>query len=427
MKGIRTIALLCVAAAASALFAQESENLLTNGSFESGVTGWSFAPNTTDGAAATRIIDSVSLTAKEGTKFCRINVTAISDQNWHVQMKDPTWQAQMGYIYHFSMWARSSAERSATISVYGGPNSNDEYRTGTAISLTTEWKQFHQMFISDAEGMGKINFAVVMGSDTGTYDIDDVVITGVANPDNELYPNGGFEADGATWTLNMNTAEGATGAATISFPSSGAHSGDKYCSVNVTALPAESWEIQLSDGSWECVDGGNYIYSFFAKASEEGAVVQVAAHAGSSRDYEYLDGESFTLTTAWAAYEYPYTPTGIAGPDSLTFNMYCGGALGTYDFDDISLKLTGVSVDCPKVAMKRSAAPLTIRALPSELRCSMNAATPASRVMIHDLRGRVFYSATMAGLDGADFSLPKPPSGMWIVRINRQSSSVMVP
>ena len=197
MKG--KIVSLLLGGAATMVVAASSPNLLTNGGFESGVTGWSFAP-IGDTAKATRIIDSISGTAKEGKCFNRITVTAISSQNWHLQMKDPTWTAKKNWIYHLSVWARAEAEKNPEISVAGAPGDNTKYRTSSVIALTTEWKQFHQMFISDVEGAGNLNFAFVIGGSLGTYDFDDVIITGDTNSAGTIFPNSGFEAECAGWS-----------------------------------------------------------------------------------------------------------------------------------------------------------------------------------------------------------------------------------
>jgi hypothetical protein len=309
MKGKRIIFPFLVISTASVILAAEGTNILKNGSFEysteyaSPSYGWSGGLEVKQGtdAEASWEIDSASGTAKDGKNFLRINVKSISTENWHVQLKDPTWLPKMNYIYHFSMWARADAAKSALISVYGNQTDKYAYRTSSSIALTAEWKQFHQMFISDADSVGKINFAVVLGGTVGVYDIDGVVISEIENTEGSVYANGDFEADGAGWSLYQNA-----GAATATYPEEGAKSGKKFCRVEVTEAPDSSWKIQLQDGSWTSELNGEYTFTFWSKASEDGASVHVAAHAGSSRDYGYLEGTDFTLSTEWTEYTYTY-------------------------------------------------------------------------------------------------------------------------
>lgn len=82
--------MLLLAGSSALLFASESTNLISNGSFESGeTTGWTLEVKKDSGAAATHTLDSTSGTAEDGKNFHRtIVTTAPSDpaaNNWHVQ------------------------------------------------------------------------------------------------------------------------------------------------------------------------------------------------------------------------------------------------------------------------------------------------------------------------------------------------------
>lgn len=402
--------------AATMLMAAESDNLLTNGGFETSGTGWTL--DVSDSAAATRIVDTISGTAKEGKGFQRITVTKATSENWHVQLKDPLWTAKKNYKYHFSMWARSDSARSAQISVYGGPKGKDSYRTSTSISLTSEWQQFHQMFTADTAGSGIINFAIVCGFSTGVYDIDGVVITESESNDGNMYANGDFEANGAGWNLYIEPNKEPQGAATISYPIDSAQSGSKFCRVNVTGLPGESWEIQLQDGSWTCELGAEYVFTFYAKSNAESPSVQVAAQSGSSRGYKYMDGLSFSITNEWAQYIYTYIASDIAGPDSLSFNIYLGYTLGTYDIDNVSLTKTPTSTRKSHFTTNKAAQNFTIIPYSKQLQFSFNANSSINRIDILDMQGRLFYSKLSDGNLGRSFNLPRPPSGTYIVKVN---------
>ncbi len=97
------------------------------------------------------------------------------------------------------MWARGDASHKVQFSIYG--KTGTYITSGAPFNITTEWAQYHMVHKSDVEGADAINFAVIFGFETGTYDIDNVVITEEASDEN-LYANGGFELGDADWTLN---------------------------------------------------------------------------------------------------------------------------------------------------------------------------------------------------------------------------------
>ena len=342
MKLSGFVGLILLAGYAGMLFAASGPvNLIQNAGFENnpnGVSyGWSFSTNG-DTAKAEKVIDSTSGTAKEGQNFCRLNVTAVSSQNWHVQIKDPTWPAKEGYKYHFSFWARADAEHTAQISVYGGADSKDTYRTSSQIKVTTEWQQFHQVFISDVTGNGKINFAFVCGFETGVYDFDDIWVVEEDSTGN-LYANGDFEVGQSGWSLYLNSDSGSTAAAEMTFPTEGAGQGTKFCRINVTSITeGNDWHVQLQDGSWIYDPLKKYTITLLAKA-DAGQTINIVAQSGGSRNYAYLGGQSEQLTDQWTEYSYTYIGGDDLGygQDSLNFFIYCGAETGVYDFDSVML------------------------------------------------------------------------------------------
>jgi hypothetical protein len=90
---------------------------------------------------------------------------------------DPAWQAKTGYTYYYSAWVRADAPRQVQISVYGDAESQYTYRTSSSIfTVDTQWQELTMAFTADVDGRGKHNFALVLGFETGVYDIDNVVI-----------------------------------------------------------------------------------------------------------------------------------------------------------------------------------------------------------------------------------------------------------
>jgi hypothetical protein len=173
--------------------------------------------------------------------------------------------------------------------------------------------------------------------------------------------------------------------------------------------------VQLQDGSWTAVQGAEYTFAFWAKSSLEAGEVEVAAQAGSSRNYAYLGGQKFALTKEWTSFSYIYKADSVFGSDSVSFNIYCGGALGTYDFDNISLSVPSAAL--PRAAAVQAAGGFAICLLPEKVRCTFGDA-PGSigKITVRDLLGRVFFERNLRGYRVTSCDLPLPPSGLWIVQ-----------
>lgn len=419
---------------ATVLLAQ-SDNLLTNGNFEtSSQTGWTLSlyneNSETDTAKATKEIDTLSGTAKEGKGFMRITVSKVTSENWHVQLLDPSWKAKSGYTYYYSAWVRADAPHQVQISVYGDAQSVYTYRTSSnPITVDTQWQELTIMFTADKDGAGAHNFALVLGFETGVYDVDNVVIREEAPPaDGALYLNGDFEKGGSGWNLQIQ----GDAAATVSYPEEGAKSGDKFCRIEVTALPEKPYELQLQDESWTCEQDRDYVFEFYAKADNDTSKIQVAAQTGETREWETLKSKDINLTTEWEKYTLTFSTGSIEGKDSVNINITCGNNLGTYDFDSMSLVIVPVSVrPSSRIASINHYQPFTIRMLPGQLQCVLAENRHVNKIDIHDLQGRLFYSANFNGNKANNYLLPRPSSGTWLIKLdsgkNIQQQKIVLP
>lgn len=422
-----------------ASFAIAQENLLTNGGFEKEGNpdyGWLWSYNNDDGAVAEWSIDSTPGEAYEGKNLYRINVTEVSADNWHVQLKDPTWVAKLGYVYEFSFYGKAEAPHAAAISVYGGPDGKDAWRTTTSIDFTTEWTKFTQIFTADKEGPGVHNFAIVVGSEAGVYDIDNAVII-EKEPTENMYPNGSFEADGAGWNLWQQADDDGNPLTDVTIEyveDATAPEGSKVCKITVDKIAYDedsavvNWYAQLQDGSWTADSGWEYTFTFYAKADSE-LTIHVCTGAGSTRDYEYLDGADYVIGDEWMDQTFTYTSE-ISGSDSVNFNIYVAGETGTLYLDNISLVGTepAIGTITPQRSSTLRSQAYAVKVLPEHLRLvASDKLDQASIVSVYSIAGRLF-AAKPVHTAGHSFDLPKPPSGSWIVRVNNDNAaSVVIP
>lgn len=150
-----------------------------------------------------------------------------------------------------------------------------------------------------------------------------------------LFKNPGFESNQDWWQFDYSFG---TATGTIAFDDPMAiHEGAKGAKVQVTAIGAENWHIQLQcPPQFEAVKDVEYTLSFWGRTSSaDGKSVHVAIQDGAP-DYAYRAGQDFRLDTAWQKIEKAWT-SDVEGLEMLRFNLYLGSDTGAYYFDDFSL------------------------------------------------------------------------------------------
>lgn len=152
-----------------------------------------------------------------------------------------------------------------------------------------------------------------------------------------LFTNPGFE-DGTTgWTVYLNSSRvAATGTATAG----AGRNGTAGMELKVTTANDTNWHIQLqAPQDWKAEKGKTYKLTFWGKADASKSI-HLGIGGGPASGYAYIKGFDFGLSTAWKQYEVEYAST-ATGVDSVRFNLYVGGATGTYTFDDFVLDTVG--------------------------------------------------------------------------------------
>ena len=146
-----------------------------------------------------------------------------------------------------------------------------------------------------------------------------------------LLATGDFEGATSAWTRYVNTATGATGAATLAFSAAGAHAGSFGALMSVTASDTVNWHIQLKFP--QVVLQANTVYQISYWAKGPGPVLLGISDSA----YNYLSGFNNALTSTWQ--QYSGTIVGNGGKRYLSF--YVALNTGDYAFDDISLTPIG--------------------------------------------------------------------------------------
>ncbi len=150
-----------------------------------------------------------------------------------------------------------------------------------------------------------------------------------------LFKNPGFESNQDWWQFDYSFG---TATGTIAFDDPMAvHEGAKGAKIQVTAIDAENWHIQLPcPPQFEAVKDVDYTLTFWGRTSSaDGKSVHVAVQDGAP-NYAYRSGQDFQLDTTWQKIEKVWT-SDMEGLEMLRFNIYLGKDTGTYYFDDFSL------------------------------------------------------------------------------------------
>jgi hypothetical protein len=345
MRTLRFVALAVVTLAFSSQLS--AQNLITNGGFENAGNpglGWNLLVADTGWAAT---VEYPTTGAAEGTTYAHVHVTKATVNNpvmdnYKVQLQLPHWVTTKNASYKLSFKAKSS---SVTLKV--GINRGDSvgtYVNGFDILLSDTWQSYSCSFTSDTAGSGQLRLNLYVGADTGTYDIDSVTLIRldtITPAGGNLIDNGGFENPdnpGLGWNLQLQTGFSAT----VEYPTVGAFEGTAFARVKVTNVTvtdpnADNWKVQLQVPEWMVTK--NAIYRLTFKVRSTAKTFKVGINRGSA----YLNGFDIPLDTAWQTRSCMFTGD-TSGIGLMRLNFYIGADTGVYDFDSVSLVMTGTTV-----------------------------------------------------------------------------------
>lgn len=169
------------------------QNLITNGSFESGITtDW----NNLAGDNGTATFSSTTGDAAEGTTALKVEVTLKGTNPWSIQSLHTTTPLIAAQPHTLTFYAKSDSDRTLNVVVQ-----NEQY-LATQVKLSTTWTKYTWNFTSaETSPMLRLQFPEV-----GTYYIDNIVLV-------NLSVVGDLKID-VTPTTNYQTMVGFGGALT---------------------------------------------------------------------------------------------------------------------------------------------------------------------------------------------------------------------
>jgi hypothetical protein len=274
-------------------------DLLSNGGFELGSTGWTLAPQT--------IVDSNPADAHSGNNSLQLVATA----PW--QAARQTVSVTPGQAYSFSGWGRSSSSGGYLVLHGYDVNWNQVSSFYLSFPANGSWTALAMTY---TPGPGEVAVSVLPTSSAiGTYWFDDVSLT----PTSNLIFNGGFELGGAGWSLAPQT--------TVDTNPADAHSGNGSLQLVATA----PWQVARQ--MVPVTPGQSYAFTGWARTSSAGGYLVLHGYdaPGNQVSSIYLP---FPASGSWTALSTTYTP----GPGEVYVAILpTSSGAGTYWFDDFSL------------------------------------------------------------------------------------------
>ncbi len=290
--------------------------LLANGSFEDGLTGWTTL-NGTHGISTTEAYcGSQSMTA-----------TGAASNPWNTQLASDPMNMVAGTDYEISFWAKAAGAGGVfriSMSQYDGSGSDFFYSPN--LDIPTDWTYFSFVVNAKTVASGQYKLLFDMGATSQTFFLDAVSVkeyefTG------SLVANGGFEDDLNGWT----TLNGAHGISTTEF-----HSGSK--SMTATGAASNPWNTQLASDPMDMSAGNDYKISFWAKAAGPGGVfrISMSQYDGSGSDFFY--SPNLDIPETWTYFYFVVNAKAVAsGQYKLLFDM--GATNQTFFLDDVEVEL----------------------------------------------------------------------------------------
>jgi len=156
-------------------------NLLSNGSFSNGLTGWVAEQHFDARASFTRTFDFTN-----NQPSVKVSVTAADTAGWHIQLNYPNLQLASNLVYTISFAAKATPATNAEVAVSQAHPDWLGLGYYRSLSLATHWQWFTNTFQPSAgDTNARLNFGS-MGDRLATFWFADVRLQAATNQTNQI-------------------------------------------------------------------------------------------------------------------------------------------------------------------------------------------------------------------------------------------------
>ena len=298
-----------------------SSNLLKNSGFEKGVRYW----KSSTGYPVRAQMDLREEESHGGTHSIHTTITDAGGNPWDVQLTQPDLDLKGGTTYYAGLMAKSGVPGNQ-INAAVINTSNFALTAQKQISPVENWKLFEFDFTPSQNFNAAFN--VDMGGNTGSYYLDDFILTTEELSNLNLVKNPDFFDGMEYWTLTTLSSAIAEGSAIQG----------EYA-VSISNGGENAWDVFLGQSGLLVEQGYEYTISFDAYA---GAPHQITPFVGRNNEpwTVYSGGEPVSISTTRQTYSFTFPMNEPTDPESrLGFDT--GGDEEVVYFDNILLRKGG--------------------------------------------------------------------------------------
>ncbi len=300
------------------LDAQPAVEYISNGTFETGIDGWSKYNGGDD-----------ALSHAAGSAYAvKLTAGSASTDAWSLQLATPTLTLTEGNSYEVSFDVRSTGTGQGRISLGAA---SFTYQYWPDFATTEEWQTFTYSAIYGENLVAlltelEVNFDMGYIADM-TYYIDNVIVTDVTA--GSVLLNGDFE-DGSLGSFVVKNPGAGTELTqeSTSGGSFGYESAGAMKVINETGTPGEQWNTQIhTDFDPILTSGVNYKISYYIRSEEAGSVR--CSSTGETAHYQ----ADVATTSDWQLVNWEIIGNGT----ETGFNFDLGGVAGVYYIDNVTV------------------------------------------------------------------------------------------
>lgn len=312
-------------------------NVVSNGNFAQGVTGWT--PALANGKAVGTVAWPSDVPAPVGAtgKVGRFEVEAIDKERWHVQFYQDGIDLNNNEAYTLTFWARAGQERMLSVSVNADEDDYHPLGMDHKVAIGPEWRKISLAFTAMRVRKNHSRLCFMLGDALGRVELADARLQkGVTAPPlgPNLLRNANF-AEGTTSWLPLLTEGAAQGTLKV-VDEPPANVEGKVAHVNVTEAGSQMWHAYFGQNGLRLEEGAVYTLSFWAK-SKSSRSINVHSDVEGGDYHQTGFRQVVALVPDWNKFTFVFTPTNVgASPGRIIFSV--GNAVGDVDIAGVMLQ-----------------------------------------------------------------------------------------